>query len=646
MSKIMKKVLITVLAIVMALSFTILLAGCGDGQDGKSAYEIAKEHGFIGTEQDWLDSLKGNNGYGVDGNAWHTGNGLPSATTAPKAKAGDFYINLNTNTIYRLQNGTWSLIANINDTNNISKWDGTIPGWTQPNLSDAEVIKNRPVSYVVDDDLHRIDIYNAEAFAWFAYRAVLGKQGFAGWTINLYCDVDLDNQMWVPIGLGARSNAPKMAFQGTFNGNGHTIYNLNSKAFYDSLRYGSYTAVDGTSATGYYISYMHKPINTEIKIPFQVKENRDSGTHKVGETTFEYTEGDEFVYGLFAKTYNATIRNINVKGVRIDMPEKVVAGSPNSLKTDSVGIIVGYAQGGITVEDCTVGQFEHDSTMGYVRNCKTTGGIVGRCYAGTNDRGNGLANPDDEYGRIIIKNCTNNLDITSDIPEDKVAGIISYPAFFSNMVIENCINNGKLEGCFVGGMMALRRVAVDGGTMTMRNCTNNGEITTTGFGGGMIGSRDNQSTASNYKSMFTMQNCTNRGNIIVKAVRRNVHAGGLIGYLQMVNKEKSMIVHCNNSGDVIVADYDREDGSTTSKYTVNAGGIIGNVSASVAGQLIMACGNNGNVIIKSDKVTIQNNVNDENDKVCIGRLSNPNVNVFEKIYLANIGEIKTETPAA
>ena len=65
-----------------------------------------------------------------------------------------------------------------------------------------------------------------------------------------------------------------------------------------------------------------------------------------------------------------------------------------------------------------------------------------------------------------------------------------------------------------------------------------------------------------------------------------------------------------------------------------------------SGQLIMACGNNGNVIIKSDKVTIQNNVNDENDKVCIGRLSNPNVNVIEKIYLANIGEIKTETPAA
>jgi hypothetical protein len=34
----------------------------GTGQDGKSAYEIAVENGFVGTEQDWLDSLVGAQG--------------------------------------------------------------------------------------------------------------------------------------------------------------------------------------------------------------------------------------------------------------------------------------------------------------------------------------------------------------------------------------------------------------------------------------------------------------------------------------------------------------------------------------------------------------------------------------------------------
>jgi hypothetical protein len=35
----------------------------GTGADGKSAYEIAQEHGFEGSEEDWLESLKGDKGY-------------------------------------------------------------------------------------------------------------------------------------------------------------------------------------------------------------------------------------------------------------------------------------------------------------------------------------------------------------------------------------------------------------------------------------------------------------------------------------------------------------------------------------------------------------------------------------------------------
>lgn len=34
----------------------------GGGSDGKSAYEIAVEHGFEGTEEEWLESLKGEKG--------------------------------------------------------------------------------------------------------------------------------------------------------------------------------------------------------------------------------------------------------------------------------------------------------------------------------------------------------------------------------------------------------------------------------------------------------------------------------------------------------------------------------------------------------------------------------------------------------
>lgn len=44
------------------------LGGSGTGADGKSAYEIAVDHGFVGTEEEWLDSLIGANGTpGADG---------------------------------------------------------------------------------------------------------------------------------------------------------------------------------------------------------------------------------------------------------------------------------------------------------------------------------------------------------------------------------------------------------------------------------------------------------------------------------------------------------------------------------------------------------------------------------------------------
>ena len=71
-----KKGLVTMaLAGVMAVS-PFMLAGCGEtgpkgetgatGGAGKSAYELAVENGFQGTEQQWLESLKGTVGVGVD----------------------------------------------------------------------------------------------------------------------------------------------------------------------------------------------------------------------------------------------------------------------------------------------------------------------------------------------------------------------------------------------------------------------------------------------------------------------------------------------------------------------------------------------------------------------------------------------------
>ncbi len=65
-----KKVIGILLACVITCG--LFAVGCNDNdktsKDGKSAYEIAVDNGFIGTEAEWLDSLKGTNGLnGIDG---------------------------------------------------------------------------------------------------------------------------------------------------------------------------------------------------------------------------------------------------------------------------------------------------------------------------------------------------------------------------------------------------------------------------------------------------------------------------------------------------------------------------------------------------------------------------------------------------
>lgn len=55
-------IVIDLVTLALAKKYTeAAIAGAGGikGEDGKSAYQIAVENGFIGTELEWLESLKG-----------------------------------------------------------------------------------------------------------------------------------------------------------------------------------------------------------------------------------------------------------------------------------------------------------------------------------------------------------------------------------------------------------------------------------------------------------------------------------------------------------------------------------------------------------------------------------------------------------
>ena len=55
-------IVIDLVTLALAKNYTeAAIAGAGGikGEDGKSAYQIAVENGFVGTEVEWLASLKG-----------------------------------------------------------------------------------------------------------------------------------------------------------------------------------------------------------------------------------------------------------------------------------------------------------------------------------------------------------------------------------------------------------------------------------------------------------------------------------------------------------------------------------------------------------------------------------------------------------
>ena len=59
----MKKILKSVASIACAAMLTVACTACfGEEKEIINAYDIAVKNGFVGTEEEWLESLKGANG--------------------------------------------------------------------------------------------------------------------------------------------------------------------------------------------------------------------------------------------------------------------------------------------------------------------------------------------------------------------------------------------------------------------------------------------------------------------------------------------------------------------------------------------------------------------------------------------------------
>ena len=71
-------------------------------------------------------------------------------------------------------------------------------------------------------DIANLEISSKADMFWFAQMVNSNKCTFAGQTVKLAADIDLDNEKWTPIGSAYQDHG----FMGNFDGNGYTIKNL------------------------------------------------------------------------------------------------------------------------------------------------------------------------------------------------------------------------------------------------------------------------------------------------------------------------------------------------------------------------------------------------------------------------------------
>ena len=158
----------------------------------------------------------------------------------------------------------------------------------------------------------------AEQFAGFR-DLVDGGNTFAGKTVKLDADIDLDNKSFDPIGFGyynAETNT--RVFMGTFDGENHTIYNLYENCW-------------------------------------------ELDPDKTNYSTYTYSTAGA---GLFASIKDATIKNLAISGAEI------------VFECVDMGVLVGYAQGTCHFENIVV-------TNANIANYnRYTGGLVGEVSYG------------------------------------------------------------------------------------------------------------------------------------------------------------------------------------------------------------------------------------------------------------------------
>lgn len=205
--------------------------------------------------------------------------------------------------------------------------------------------------------------------------AVNSGTSYAGKTVKLTADLDLQGEDWIPIGTKTMGSYPGISFKGDFDGCNHTISNLKVNSsepeWATAGLFGSIAS--GTIQTG----------TTTTTIPSSIK----NLTLKNVDITSTHWAGGIVAYAS-DDAKGSSIENCKVIGGTIKSTPEIVNGSYDN--GNQAGGIMGYNASNFTINNCWV---ENVTITAY----RDLGGIVG-CSNGT-----------------VTKNTAKNVTVTQDL---------------------------------------------------------------------------------------------------------------------------------------------------------------------------------------------------------------------------------------
>ncbi len=284
-------------------------------------------------------------------------------------------------------------------------------------------------------------ILTAKGFGFFAKRVTSGLYPFINETVYLDCDIDLDSKAWTPIGYDDGHS-----FKGTFDGQGHYIYNLkiSSANGYAGLFGTSIGSISNLNLKGVDINV--SGVGSVGSIAGNLTGNASRNLSVSGTIV---ASGATYVGGVIGQSATSSLRNVS----NIMSEVEIVANNSTTGNSAVGGVFGKYAVGNGTIEKVAfTGAIKSGTNATYV------GGLVGQLDSSRN-----------------FKNSYNIGQVTNS--GANTAGLIGFVnGSSSGNNFTNLYNAGKLDwkngdedNVYCAGLFGM---FAGSGTKTIVNCLN------------------------------------------------------------------------------------------------------------------------------------------------------------------------------